>query len=136
MNAAVMKRLALIPVMVMLMAATLLVDPAPIDAPASLNHKEVVDVVRKTLISRDWLLIKDAEGVIDAKLDLRTHSLTVRYTVTDRRISFKYLDSVNLDYRVDHSGHPRIHRKYAGWMANVVTALNKDLQLAALAKSG
>lgn len=136
MNAAVMKRLALIPVVVMLMAATLLVDPAPIDAPASLSHKEVVGIVRKTLITRGWLLVQDSEGVIDGRLDLRTHSLTVRYSVTDHRISFKYLDSIKLDYRVDHSGHPRIHRKYTGWMANVVTALNTDLQLAALAKSG
>jgi hypothetical protein len=39
-----------------------------------------------------------------------------------------------MDYKVDRRGNPVIHRKYAGWMSNVVAALNREFQLATLDK--
>jgi hypothetical protein len=135
MNAAILKRLLLVPVAMLLMAAVPLVDPPPVDAPATLTQKDVVDVLRKTLITRGWLLTKDAAGEIEAKLDVRAHSIKVRYLVVKQQISIKYLDSVNMDYRLDRKGNPEIHRKYPGWINNVILALNRELQLAVLAKS-
>ncbi len=135
MNAAILKRLLLVPVAILLIAAVPLVDPPPVDAPAALTQKEVTGVLRKTLIARGWLLTKDAAGEIEAKLDVRTHSIKVRYLVAKQQISIKYLDSVNMDYRLDRQGNPEIHRKYPGWIHNVIIALNRDMQLAVLAKS-
>ena len=135
MNAAILKRLLLVPVAALLIAAVPLVDPPPVDAPAALTHKEVVSVLRKTLVSRGWLLTKDAADEVEAKLDVRTHTIKVRYLVANQQISIKYLDSVNMDYRLDRRGNPKIHRKYPGWMNNVIVALNREMQLAVLAKS-
>ena len=134
MNAAILKRLLLVPVAILLIAAVPLVDPPPLDAPAVLTQKEVVSVLRKTLVSRGWLLTKDTADEIEAKLDVRTHSIKVRYLVAKRQIAIKYLDSANMDYRLDRKGNPEIHRKYPGWINNVILALNREMQLAVLAK--
>ena len=136
MIASLARRLLPLPVVVLLMAAAPLVDPLYLDAPASLSQKEITTVVRKTLVQRNWILVKDSGNEIVARLDVRGHSITVRYTVdSGRRITMKYLDSVAMDYALDRHGKPVIHRKYAGWMLNVQTALSRELQLATLAKS-
>jgi hypothetical protein len=134
MNAAILKRLLLVPMAVLLIAAVPLVDPPPVDTPAALTQKEVVGVLRKTLVSRGWLLTKDAANEIEAKLDVRTHSIKVRYLVAKQQITIRYLDSVNMDYRLDRKGNAEIHRKYPGWINNVILALNREMQLAVLAK--
>lgn len=130
------RRAALLPVALLLMAAAPLVDPPPVDVPAAISHKDAMVVLRKTLITRNWILIKDSPDEVDAKLNVRTHSITVRFSLSGKTIRFKYLDSVNMDYKVDRHGNPVIHRKYAGWMSNVVAALNRELQMAMLDKTG
>ena len=78
----------------------------------------------------------DGDGAFPAgNRNPRVHSITVRFTLSDRKINFKYLDSVNMDYKVDRHGNPVIHRKYAGWMNNVATALNREFQMAMLEKA-
>jgi hypothetical protein len=127
-------RAVLVPLALLLMAATPLVDPPAVDVPAAISHKEAMTILRKTLIHRDWTLLKDSANELDAKLNVRTHSITVRFTLGDGKVSFKYLDSVNMDHKVDRRGTTLIHRKYAGWMNNVATALNREFQLAMLEK--
>jgi hypothetical protein len=130
-----LSRAALLPVLLMLMAAAPLVDPPAVDVPAAISQKDAMTILRKTLISRDWVLIKESANEVDGKLNVRTHSITVRFTLGDQKIRFKYLDSVNMDYKLDRRGNPVIHRKYEGWMNNVVAALNRELQMATLAKN-
>ena len=128
-------RIALVPVAVLLMAAAPLVDPPPVDVPAAISNKEAMTILRKTLIQRDWVLTRDSANEVEGKLNVRTHSISVRFQLHDKKISFKYLDSVNMDYKVDRRGNPVIHRKYAGWMNNVAAALNREYQMATLEKT-
>jgi hypothetical protein len=128
-------RFALLPLALLLIAASPLEDLPAVDVPASISQKEAMGILRKTLVARDWVLIKDSANEVDGKLNVRAHSITVRYTLSDKKINFKYLDSVNMDYSVNRNGKPVIHRKYAGWMANVTTALNREFQVAALEKA-
>jgi hypothetical protein len=128
-------RLAVLPVALLLMAAAPLVDPPAVDVPSTISNKEAMSILRKTLIQRNWIVIKDSPNEVDGKLNVRTHSITVRFTLSDKVIRFKYLDSVNMDYKIDRNGNPVIHRKYAGWMGNVAVALNREFQVAALDKT-
>jgi len=130
-----LSRVTLLPLALLLMAAAPLVDPPDVDVPAGFSHKEAMGILRKTLIARDWVLIKDSANEVDGKLVVRAHSITVRFTLSGKTIKFKYLDSVNMDYKVDRHGNPVIHRKYAGWMSNVTVALNREFQVAALNKA-
>ena len=128
-------RAALVPLALLLMAAAPLVDPPAVDVPAAISNKEAMTILRKTLIQRDWILLKDSANEVEGKLNVRAHSITVRFSLHDKKIGFKYLDSVNMDYKVDRRGNPVIHRKYAGWMNNVATALNREFQIATLEKA-
>ena len=135
MNTTLTSRLLLLPVLLLIIAAKPLVDPPPIDTPSKLSAKEVHDSLQRTLVNRNWILKDEPEpGVIVATLVVRTHSLTVRFTVADNRIAMNYVDSVNLDYAVRRDGTRMIHRKYEGWMFNLSTAISRDLQLLALEK--
>jgi hypothetical protein len=130
-----LSRIFLLPLALLLMAAAPLVDPPAVDVPAGITHKEAMGILRKTLIMRDWILTKDSASEVEGKLNVRAHSISVRFTLSGQKITFKYLDSVNMDYKLDRQGKPVIHRKYAGWMNNVAAALNREFQVASLDKT-
>ncbi len=135
MSTYLVRALFIVPVAVMLMGAARLVDPPPVDTPASLSQKEVTDVVRKTLIRRGWLLTSDSGDEINATLNVRTHVVKLKFDTTGKKIRLRYVDSVNLDYKLNKKGEPTIHKKYPGWVQNLITAFQQEMQLAALAKS-
>jgi hypothetical protein len=132
---AIAKRLVLLPLFTLLIAAKTLVDPPPVQGPDELSAKEINQVLRTTLVGRGWLIGSKSDQEVVATLHVRTHSLTVRFAQLDRQISMIYVDSVNLDYRVRNDGTRMIHRKYAEWMNNVAIALAQDFQRAVFAKS-
>ena len=79
MNLALAKRLALLPLVPLLMAATTLVDPPPLRAPPELTSKEIVKTLQGTLVERGWLLGEQQGDAVDATLHVRSHALTVRH---------------------------------------------------------
>lgn len=134
MNLALAKRLALLPLVPLLMAATTLVDPPPLRAPPELTSKEIVKTLQGTLVERGWLLGEQQGDAVDATLHVRSHALTVRFALKEREIHMNYVDSVNLDYHQYRNGRRVIHRKYDQWMRNFMIELARDLQAAAFAK--
>jgi hypothetical protein len=136
MNTALASRLLMIPLLSLLMAAAVLVDPAPVNAPAALSSKDVGMILRKTLIMRDWSIDSDTGSEIVATLHLRSHALKVKFTHHDHQIGMKYLDSENLDYRVKKDGTRLIHKKYGAWMQNLANAFHQNFQMALLARTG
>jgi len=134
MNLTLAKRLALLPVLALLMAATTLVDPVPLRAPPELTSQEIIKALHGTLVKRGWILGKEEGDAVDATLYVRSHSLTVRFALKEREVHMNYVDSVNFDYDELRSGRRVIHRKYDQWMRNFTIALAQDLQAAAYAK--
>ncbi len=124
-----------VPVAVLLMGAARLVDPPPVDTPAALSQKEVTSVVRKTLVKRGWMLTSDSGDVIAATLNVRAHVVKLKFTMADKRIRIGYVDSVNMDYKVNSKGEASIHKKYPAWINNLITAFQQEMQLAVLEKS-
>jgi hypothetical protein len=135
MNTNLMRALFVVPAAVLLMGAAKLVDPPPIDTPAALSQKEVQNIVRKTLIQRGWLLTSDSGNEIRATLSVRTHVVKLKFVVANKQIHVHYVDSVNMDYKVNGRGEQTIHRKYPGWVNNLTQAFQREMQLAALAKT-
>jgi hypothetical protein len=74
------RRLLLLPVCALLMAATALVDPRPVQSPTELTVKEVSSVLRRTLVARSWVINEDKGNEVVATLQVRMHGLTVRFT--------------------------------------------------------
>ena len=135
MSTNLVRTLFVVPVAVMLMGAARLVDPPPVDTPAALSQPEVTNVVRKTLIRRGWQLTSDSGDEISATLNVRTHTLKLKFDMAGKQIRIRYVDSTNLDYKLNSKGEPTIHKKYSGWVNNLITAFQQEMQLATLDKS-
>ena len=130
-----LKALLLVPVLSLLMAAAVLVDPAPISVPSGLTEKAVEKSIVIGVAQRGWIVTKQEPGYMEATLNIRTHMARVGIRYDLSAIQIKYLDSTNLDYEVD--GNERhIHRNYAKWVNNIVHDISVQLQTAALSQPG
>jgi hypothetical protein len=131
-----LSRLLLLPVVALLIAATPLVDLAPVITPDKLSTKEVHHSLRHTLMTRDWHIDQEAANEFVATLHVRVHSLTIRFVEGGGKITLSYVGSENLDYKTKSDGTRTIHRKYPEWMANLRAAIARDLELLVNEKAG
>ena len=127
------KTIALIPLLALLMAAApLLVDPAPISVPAGLNEQAVAKAITLGVAQRGWIVSKQEPGYMEATLNIRSHMARVGITYDVKSIQIRYLDSSNLDYEVEKDGR-HIHRNYLKWVNNIVHDISVQLLTAAAA---
>jgi len=135
MSRSLLRGVLLVPVALLLMAATPLVDLPPVSAPTGLSSQEVHKVLRRTLLQRGWMIDSDKPDEIVATLNVRVHSLTMRFTERPGSIAMQYVSSQNLDYAVKKDGTRVIHRKYPGWCDSLARALSQNLDLALVEKT-
>ena len=127
------KNIALVPVLALLMAAApLLVDPAPISVPAGLTEQAVAKSITLGVAQRGWVISKQEPGLMEATLNIRTHMARVGIAYDTQSVQIRYLDSSNLDYEVKADGR-HIHRNYAKWINNIVHDISVQLLTAAAA---
>lgn len=81
--------------------------------------------IRQGAARRGWIPEVVSEDLVRCTLNVRGHSLTVDVPHTENSFSVRYAASVNLNY---DAATGTIHRKYNGWVANLV----KDIQMAAV----
>jgi len=127
------KIVLLLPLLTLLMAAApLLVDPAPISVPAGLSEQAVAKAITLGVAQRGWIVSKQEPGYMEATLNIRTHMAKVSITYDVKSIQIKYLDSTNLDYEVEKDGR-HIHRNYLKWINNIVHDISVQLLTASAA---
>ena len=124
-----LRALLLLPVALLLMAATPLVDPAPIPVPAGLDAKAVATSIRLGGAQRGWLVTRQDPGAMELTLNIRTHVAKVGVKYDTQSIQPTYLDSTNLDYE-EKKGNRYIHRNYPKWVNNLVNDITMQLALA------
>jgi hypothetical protein len=124
-----LRALLLLPVALLLMAATPLVDPAPIPVPAGLDAKAVATSIRLGGAQRGWLVTRQDPGAMELTLNIRTHVAKVGVKYDTQSIQLTYLDSTNLDYE-EKKGNRYIHRNYPKWVNNLVNDITMQLALA------
>lgn len=113
------------------MAARELVDPPAVMVPDSVKAPEVEKIIKTSLVNRGWRIEKESAGKIDATLYLRSHVARVSVNYSDKDVQLVYVSSENLDYK-EKKGKRYIHKNYLSWVNNVMTDINKNLQLATL----
>jgi hypothetical protein len=91
-------------------------------------------VLRRTLVTRNWHVDSEKPNEFVATLQIRVHSLTMRFTESSGSIAMQYVSSTNLDYEVKKDGTRVIHRKYPGWCENFARVLRQNLDLALVEK--
>jgi hypothetical protein len=124
-----LKALLLLPVALLLMAATPLVDPAPIPVPAGLDAKAIATSIRLGGAQRGWLVTRQDPGAMELTLNIRTHMAKVGVKYDTQSIQLTYLESTNLDYE-EKKGNRYIHRNYPKWVNNLVNDITVQLALA------
>ena len=123
--------LLLVPLAILLMGATALVEPEPIPVPGHLSAKDVSKAIRAGVVERGWVVMKDENGKIDAQLNNRTHVVVLAIAYDPKQVKITYVSSQNLDY--DEKGGVRhIHKKYNQWVQNVVGDISRQLQVASI----
>jgi hypothetical protein len=130
-----LRALLVLPVALLLMAATPLVDPAPVPVPAGLDDKAIAKAIRLGGAQRGWLVTRQDPGAMELTLNIRTHMAKVGVKYDTKSIQFNYLDSTNLDYE-EKKGNRYIHRNYPKWVNNLVNDVSVQLALAQSQASG
>jgi hypothetical protein len=123
-----LRALWVLPVALLLMAATPLVDPAPIAVPAGLDDKAVAKAIRLGGAQRGWSVTRQDPGAMELTLNIRTHMAKVGVKYDTQSIQLTYLDSTNLDYE-EKKGNRYIHRNYPKWVNNLANDITVQLAL-------
>ena len=106
-----------------------LVDPAPVSVPAGTTQDSLVKDIKRALLGRGWTITAERPGEIDSTLFIRDHEAKIRVTYDLQSVRFTYVDSKNLNYRLDRKGKAEIHGNYLGWIKNLTNDLGVNLQL-------
>lgn len=125
--------LLLLPLLLLLMGARQapLADPDPVAVPQGTSLATVEREIKRALLGRGWTITGEAEGRIDATLNVRAHVARIRMDYDARQVALTYVSSENLAYE-EKRGQRLIHKNYASWVNNVLTDLSRGLQLAAV----
>ena len=106
-----------------------LVDPAPISVPAGLTAVQVAKGVRAALIGRGWTVTGQQDGSVSASLSRNEWVAKIRVDYTTAQVQIRYVDSINLKYKVKRDGTRLIHSNYMGWMQYLSGDIGRNLEL-------
>lgn len=113
-----MKRLWLLPILALLMAAR---PNVPLELPLPITLAEPVDTIKisKALLTafanQKWMVESDTGESIIARFDKRRHVLRIRADYTSRSITFHYVESGELSYE-KFEGEEFIHPTANKWL--------------------
>jgi hypothetical protein len=66
-------------------------------------------------LTREWTFQREENGVIEAKLFVRSHTAEIRIPFETEYVNIQYVSSTNLLYDEKH-GIKYIHRNYNKWI--------------------
>ena len=120
----------LVPALFLLMAfrQVPLTDPAPIAVPANVSTAKVEQLIGSALTARNWRIVKQVPGEIDAVYDPREFSVTIAVHYNAQQVQINYVTSNNLKYEV-RNGVRYIHTNYESWIKNLVTDISNGLMM-------
>ncbi len=90
------------------------------EVPQGMTTATVKQSIREALVNRGWVVKSDAQGVITAELNVRSHNAKIRIPYNNKTFSINYVSSANLKAEDGH-----IHNKYNHWVNN----LYEDIKL-------
>ena len=88
---------------------------ATILVPATAKMEDIAKAIKSALIAREWTVQREENGVIEAKLFVRSHTADIRIPFNKDSIYIQYVSSTNLLYD-EKQGIKYIHRNYNKWI--------------------
>ena len=126
----------LLPALVISMSAReseLMYTPAPIEVPKGTDPGDVPKAIQAALAGRGWSMDKESvpdsggAGEIIATLNVRVHTVTIRFEFDAGRIQIHYVSTTNMGYKESKSNKLLIHPKYTQWLKNLEKGLKDEL---------
>jgi hypothetical protein len=96
--------------------------PRPItvaEATISSRKTSVRALITEALRDYEWIIQKEAPGVIIARQSRGGHAATIKISYDNVQVRIAYVDSENLLFRTDSEGTDRIHTRYNTWITNL-----------------
>ena len=103
-----------------------LVEPDPIAVPKGTEASQVVKAIKLAVTGREWSITKEEPGYIEATLSVRKHMMKYGISYGRKEITFKYLDSSELNYK-ERDGQGYIHPKANAWAAKLRNNISSRL---------
>jgi hypothetical protein len=88
---------------------------AVIRVPAAAKMEDIAKAIKNTLVKREWTIQRVEQGLIEAKLFVRSHTAEIRIPFDKEYIHIQYVSSTNLLYD-EKQGVQVIHRNYNKWI--------------------
>jgi hypothetical protein len=88
---------------------------AAIRVPATAKMEDIAKAIKSALIEREWTIQRVENGVIEAKLFVRSHTADIRIPFDKEYVHIQYVASTNLLYD-EKQGVKHIHRNYNKWI--------------------
>ena len=102
------------------------VNKAPIHTTArNVSMSDIEKAIIRAGAQLGWKMTPVRPGLMQARLDLRSHTAAVDITYDLKSYSIHYRNSSNLDYNDEKK---TIHRNYNGWVQNLDKAIQSQLQ--------
>lgn len=89
-----------------------------------LQSKQVKAAIVQSAINRGWSVEEVSPGVLNAKIQVRSHFAEVKIPYNNKYYSIIYLNSVNLK-----ANDGNIHRNYNRWVNNLNVDIKRALAL-------
>ncbi len=94
----------------------------------SLTLDDIARALRQAAPNRGWRIEEVGPGDAVAILEVRDkHTIKVDIHYTEKTISFKYKDSLNMKYGTNDEGRPVIHPFYMKWVQNLYSDIRVEL---------
>jgi hypothetical protein len=88
---------------------------AVIRVPATATMEDIAKAIKHALIERGWTVQREENGMIEAKIFVRSHTADIRIPFDKEYVHVQYVSSTNLLYDEKH-GIKHIHRNYNKWI--------------------
>jgi hypothetical protein len=105
-----------------------LVEPLPVEIPAGVSAASVDTSIKAALYARDWKVVAERPGYVEAELVVRSHMARVGISYDARSVSLKYLASAGMGHRTA-KGRTYIYTKYNGWTSTLMTDIAKFIDI-------
>lgn len=96
-------------------ARTKVLQPVFLIKVANASADQTLTALRRALAGRHWVITTATPDSIEAKVNVRDHSITTRFTWTATEVAITYVASENMDYEVD-GDKTYIDRYYYRWL--------------------
>ena len=102
-----------------------LLEPSRVSFQSDLSKEQIVNAIEKGARLKGWKVTSLSDGVVNLRVRVRQHRLSVRLEYDSRSYKIRYKDS----YRLNYNGSDNtIHRSANRWIKNLEQSITRSIE--------